>query len=212
MPRRFLFTALIISLLGFTLLPEPFPAIRRAWANPPMGPAGTQASPYTDTANGQDEAGRQRLFERMEEIKARRLSQALALSPEQSRRLLDPLRRLDQKQWSLFHERSAVMKQLQGAMTDPNRPQGRAQELVDRMEKLDDRATQLHHDEYALIKGVLSPEEQATYLLFRQQFNQAIREKIREAHIAHQEEGRHHTMEQSRDIEPAGNSQEPYKK
>ncbi|HTP41424.1 MAG TPA: hypothetical protein VML36_03295 [Nitrospiria bacterium] len=197
MPRSFLLTALMAGAFVCALLHGPFPVISKAWADPPMGAADTSPNPYVIAPNRQDEAGRQRLFERMEEIKFRRLNQALPLSPEQSQRLLEPLRRLDQDQWSLYHERSAVMKQLQGVMSDPNRPKGRAQELVNRIEQLDDRATKLHQDEYALIKGVLSPEEQASYLLFRQRFNQEVREKIREARLHRQEQMRDRGMERT---------------
>ena len=127
-------------------------------------------------------------FEKREEIRKRielirmwKLTEELDLTEETGAKLFPILHTFDEKRRELHKERHTIMNELRKALENVATSD---EEIEAAMDKLDENAlavSDLLRQQRQELKGVLSPRQQAKFVLFQREFHREIRKIIAEA-------------------------------
>jgi Spy/CpxP family protein refolding chaperone len=127
------------------------------------------------------EERRAQIFKRIETFRMIRMTEALNLDEETAARVFSRLRPIDQKRWGLIQERSQLRREMKKATdagkVDSRQLEGWRKSLRENQQALE----KLGEEELKALEGLLTPEQQARYLLFRERFQEELKERIREA-------------------------------
>lgn len=134
---------------------------------------GDESPPYREK--------REKIRKRIELIRMWRLTEELDLTEETGAKLFPILRTYDEKRIALQKERRNIMDQLRKALEDEATPD---EAIEATMERLDNNASAVSdslRQQREELKGVLSPRQQAKFILFQRDFHREIRKIIAEA-------------------------------
>lgn len=164
--------ALCISILSFPCISEP----RREGR-----PEESGAPPLGDDQSPQAIEKRKKVRERIELIRMWKLAEELQLIEETGAKLFPILRKYDEKWIQLQEERRTIMKGLRKALKDEGTSDKEFEAAMVRMEEKAVVAVDLLRQQRQELKGILSPRQQARFVLFQRRFHREIRRIIAEA-------------------------------
>jgi Spy/CpxP family protein refolding chaperone len=123
---------------------------------------------------------RDRIRERIEMVRVWKMTEALDLSKEQADRLLVPLEAIEEKRRDLREENGRLMKNLRSAVAGENPDEGAVKDLLDQLERLEDRIRETDGEERTLVRSVLSPVQEGRYVVFKRNFERELRNIVRD--------------------------------
>jgi len=121
----------------------------------------------------------ERIRERIETLRLWKLTKALDLDEVTASRLFPLLNRYDKKRFRIEKAVRKDMGDLKRALEDGNRNE--IQEILQRLEDRHRELQRLNNEEMAEIKKILTPEQQARYVLFQYRFKREMRKMIEKA-------------------------------
>jgi len=124
---------------------------------------------------------REEIRKRIELIRMWKLTEELDLTEETGAKLFPILHKYDEKRTELLRERHDIMNELRKALENVATSD---EEIEAAMDKLDENAlaaSDLISQQRQDLKGVLSPRQQAKFVLFQREFHREIRKIIAEA-------------------------------
>ncbi len=124
---------------------------------------------------------REKIRERIELIRMWKLTEKLDLTEETGAKLFPILHNYDQKRTKLQKEHQNIMKKLREAIEDEATSDGEIEAAMDNWEKNALAVSDLIRQQREELKGILSPRQQAKFILFQRQFDREIRKIIAEA-------------------------------
>jgi hypothetical protein len=110
-----------------------------------------------------------------------KLTEELDLTEETGAKLFPILRKYDEKWIGLRKERRDLMQQLRKALEDEATSDKEMEGAMERVETNALAVSDLLRQQRQELKGILSPRQQAKFILFQRQFHREIREIIAEA-------------------------------
>ncbi len=136
-------------------------------ANRPGQPAGKSQ---------QDEAR-----ERIETLRMWRLTKALDLDEKGCALVFPILSRYDRRRTEVQRALGAGMGDLRKAIAMADKPEAVLRKIIDGLERNRKVLQDINQEEWTTLRGVLTVEQQAKYLIFQQEFNQQISKMIENA-------------------------------
>ena len=124
---------------------------------------------------------REKIRKRIELIRMWKLTEELDLTEETGAKLFPILHKYDEKRIKLGKERRKITEQLRKALEDEATPDEEIEAAMEKVEKNALAASDLLRQQREELKGVLSPRQQAKFILFQGQFQREIRKLIAEA-------------------------------
>ncbi|NIS61124.1 MAG: hypothetical protein GTO13_10605 [Proteobacteria bacterium] len=124
---------------------------------------------------------RKKVRERIELIRMWKLTEELDLSQETGAKLFPLLRKYDEKWINLQKERRDLMQELRKALEGEEISDKELEGTMERVETNAGAISDLLRQQRQELKGILSPRQQAKFILFQSQFHREIREIIAEA-------------------------------
>jgi Spy/CpxP family protein refolding chaperone len=125
--------------------------------------------------------------EMVETIRIYKITEELDLSEDQSVRFFPKLKEMRTAHEEYIASRRRLSEQLEGYLKDPNKFAKDIKSLVSELEavetKLREKETRIKKE----IGNILTPEQQAKYMLFQQRFNREMREMVGKAKDMHKE-------------------------
>jgi|Deesub1362A_J573_1020465.scaffolds.fasta_scaffold00882_13 Spy/CpxP family protein refolding chaperone len=125
----------------------------------------------------------EKIRERIETLRMWRLTKALDLDEATASRLFPLLNRYDKKRYRIEKAVRKDMRDLKRALD--SRRMDELQEILQRIEDRHRELQRLNDEERAELKRILTPEQQARYLLFQYRFKRELREMIEKARRRH---------------------------
>ena len=150
----------------------------------PRGEGGPEVSAVPlpeDDQSPQAIEKRKKIRERIELIRMWKLAEALQLNEETGAKLFPILRNYDKKWIRLQGERRTIMQGLRKALQDEGISDKEIEAAMVRMEENSVAAVDLLRQQRQEVKGILSPRQQARFILFQRRFHREIRRVIAEA-------------------------------
>ncbi|HUJ19515.1 MAG TPA: Spy/CpxP family protein refolding chaperone [Nitrospirota bacterium] len=134
------------------------------------GPQGREPAP--------SEAKREAVRKKVEAVRMWRMTEELKLDEKTSTQLASFLSSIEGKRRGLIRAHMNGMKELRAALDAGKPDEGRLKGTIDKIEKNQRAMVDLRQKEIDGIKGMLSTEQQARYLVFQQDFRREIRGMI----------------------------------
>lgn len=153
------------------------------FSQPPRerGPGGPGGMPFEGDESPPPFEKREEIRKRIELIRMWKLTEELDLTEETGAKLFPILHKYDEKRTELLRERHDIMNELRKALENVATSD---EEIEAAMDKLDENAlaaSDLIRQQRQDLKGVLSPRQQAKFVLFQREFHREIRKIIAEA-------------------------------
>ena len=114
-------------------------------------------------------------------IRMWKLTEELDLTEETGAKLFPILHKYDEKRMELHKERRNTMNELRKALKDEATSDEAIQEVMNKLDKNTLTASDLTRQQREELKGILSPRQQAKFVLFQREFHREIRKIISEA-------------------------------
>lgn len=124
---------------------------------------------------------RKKVRERIALIRMWKLTEELDLTDETGAKLFPILRKYDEKWMGLQKERRGLMQQLKKALEDEATSDKEIEGAMERVETNAMAVSDLLRQQCQELKRILSPRQQAKFILFQRQFQREIRRIIAEA-------------------------------
>jgi len=165
---------MVLFILGFGL---------PCFSQPPGegSPRGSDSPVFGGDETPQPFEKKEKIRKRIELIRMWKLTEALDLTEETGAKLFPILHKYDEKRIELGKERRNVMNQLRKTLQDEATPDEEIEAAMDNVEKNAIAASDLIRQQREELKGILSPRQQAKYILFQREFQREIRKLIAEA-------------------------------
>ncbi len=125
-----------------------------------------------------DDAKRDEVRKKVEAVRMWRLIEDLKIDEKTSTQLASFLSSIEEKRRSLMKANVATMRDLRAAVKSERPDERKLRPLLDKIEKIQNELVGLREKEIAGIKGMLTVEQQARYLVFQQQFRREVRGMI----------------------------------
>ncbi len=145
-----------------------------------LAPAGLPAAddPWLEPPREKDLA---RVREKIETLRAWRISEELDLDEKTSARLFSAMREADDEVWRIEVRNRKLMRELKAELEKDKNEPARISEILDhlrnnRMEKV--RAEDRH---FLRVREILTPEDTARYLMFQLKFQRELQERAARA-------------------------------
>jgi len=126
---------------------------------------------------------RERIRERIETLRMWKMTKALDLDEATAARLFPLLNRYDKRRFRIERAVRKDMTELKRALD--TRKMDELQEILQRLEDRHRELQRLNDEEREEIKRILTPEQQARYVLFQYRFKRELREMIEKARRRH---------------------------
>jgi Spy/CpxP family protein refolding chaperone len=149
-----------------------------ARASQPLSPVERQPAFRQERKNLPSPEEREQVRKRIELIKMWRLTEELNLDEETGSKLFPLLRQYEEKRRELTRKKEELLFALKGQLKSGNPPEDRIKGLLKEWEGIRADEQELNQKEKEDLKGILSLEQQARYLIFQQEFTRAIRRVI----------------------------------
>ncbi len=113
--------------------------------------------------------GQEKKLRDFEALKLWKLTQALDLTEDEAAKLFPLLKRYSRERHQLLREYRQALRELHKLLRE-DAPEDRLREKISEVESYIKRMDQLRQREWEQVKGILSVEKQARYLLFLDRF------------------------------------------
>ena len=123
----------------------------------------------------------EKIRERIELIRMWKLTEELDLTEKKGAKLFPILHKYDEKRITLQKEHRNIMKKLRKALEDEATSDEAIEAAMEDFEKNALAASDLIRQQREELKGILSPRQQAKFILFQRDFHKEIRKIIAEA-------------------------------
>lgn len=123
----------------------------------------------------------EKIEKKVEAVRVWRMTEELSLSEEQVEKFMPLVSSIEQRRRDLFRDRRNVMKELRVYLDARSPDEGKIREALAELEKHHDAMEGLRKEEIEAVKGHLSTEQQARYLVFQQEFQREIRDLVMKA-------------------------------
>jgi|UniRef100_A0A7V3VUQ3 Spy/CpxP family protein refolding chaperone len=132
----------------------------------------------------QEEFERKDPREIIERVRIYKLTEALDLSEEQAAKLFPHLKEMRKNEQEFQRQRMELLKDLKDLL---NRKADESEiiKVLNRYQELQKKRMESQINEIEGIKKILTPEQQAKFLIFQEEFEQEIRELIKEVRSRH---------------------------
>ena len=144
-------------------------------------PRGSDSPVFGGDESHQPIERRENIRKRIELIRMWKLTKELDLTEETGAKLFPILHKYDEKRVKLEKERRNIMNQLRKALENEATSDEEVEAAMDDLEKNALAASDLIRQQREEFKGVLSPRQQAKFILFQRRFHREIRKIIAEA-------------------------------
>jgi Spy/CpxP family protein refolding chaperone len=124
---------------------------------------------------------REKIRKRIELIRMWKLTEELDLTEETGAKLFPILRKYDEKRIALQKERQNIMDQLRKALEDEATSDEAIEATMDTLDNNASAMSDLLRQQREELKGILSPRQQAKFIIFQREFHREIRKIIGEA-------------------------------
>jgi Spy/CpxP family protein refolding chaperone len=121
---------------------------------------------------------REQVRRKVEAVKMWRLTEELKLDEKTSSRLASFLSSIEEKRRGLIRSTMETTRELRAILSSAKPDQGRLKVALDKIEKNQQELVELRGKEMTGLKGMLSVEQQARYVIFQQEFRREIRGMI----------------------------------
>ncbi|GAB4417374.1 MAG: hypothetical protein OHK0032_13420 [Thermodesulfovibrionales bacterium] len=121
----------------------------------------------------------EKVRERIETLRMWKLTKALDLDEKTSAQLFPLLNKYDRKRFVIEQALRDGMRDLRDALR--NRREGQLRGILDRLEQNHKEMQRVNDEEWAEMKRILTIEQQARFIIFKQEFDREIRKIIAEA-------------------------------
>lgn len=121
---------------------------------------------------------RERVKKRIDMIRMWRLTEDLDLDEQTGSKLFPLLRHYEEKRRELAREREELLFALKGLLKSGKPQEERLRSLMKEWDEIRTKEQELNRKEKEDMKGILSIEQQAKYLIFQQEFMKEMRRMI----------------------------------
>lgn len=131
--------------------------------------------------DGDEEAGeakREEVRRKLETVRMWRLTETLKLDEKTSTQLASFLSSIDEKRRGLIKENREAIKEMRASLNAAKPDEGKLKAGIDRIERNQQAIQELRQKEISGVKGMLTTEQQARYLVFQQDFRREVRRMI----------------------------------
>lgn len=147
-------------------------------ASQPLPPVERQPSLQQERTNLPSTEERERIRKRIDLIRMWRLTEDLNLDEETGSKLFPLIRQYEEKRRVLARKREVILFTLKGQLKTGSPHEDRIKGLLKEWEELRAEEQDVNRKEKEDLKGILSIEQQAKYLLFQQEFTKEMRRMI----------------------------------
>jgi hypothetical protein len=140
-----------------------------SWAQESPPPAGTEASPASPAE----------VKRRLRLLRAWEITRVLKLDGETAGKVLAAFARTDQRRQAILKQRSDARREMVRLTKKKDADAAAMQTVVDAFVKSTVDLMQLYNEEFQELKAVLSPLQQAKYLLAQRTFHSKIQQMLR---------------------------------
>jgi len=137
----------------------------------------------------------EKVRERIETLRMWKLTKALDLDEKTSAQIFPLLNKYDRKRLAIEQALRDEMRDLKESLRE--RREGRLKGILERLEQNHREMQRINDEEWAELKRILTVEQQARFIIFRQEFDREIRKIIAEAR-----ERRHERFGKERPLPP----------
>jgi len=123
-------------------------------------------------------AKREEVRKKIEAIKIWKLTEALKLDPDTSARLAAVINPLDQQRMDIAREQMTAMRELRSLLQSPKPDEAKLKTAIDKLEKNHVAMQETRNKEFKAVKGILTTEQQARFIIFQQDFRREMRGMI----------------------------------
>jgi hypothetical protein len=127
---------------------------------------------------GPDAKKREEVRKKVEAVRMWKLTEELKLDEKTSTKLASFLSALEEKRRGLTRARMETMRDLRAALKAGSPDEKKLKIDLDKLEKNHREMTDLQDKEASGVKGLLSVEQQARYVIFQQEFRREMRSMI----------------------------------
>lgn len=138
----------------------------------------------------------EKVRERIETLRMWKLTKTLDLDEKTSSQLFPLLNKYDKKRLTIEQALRDGMRDLRDALR--NRREGQLRGILDRLEQNHKEMQRINDEEWAELKRILTTEQQAKFIIFREEFDREIKKIIAEA----RERGRERFGKERRPLPP----------
>ncbi len=125
---------------------------------------------------GEDEIGRVR--QKIETLRAWRLTEELNLDEDTSTRLFPAMRRSDRKRQKVEAENRVIVRRMREELTNTEPDRRVIDMALDQLSANRQLTFEIENEHLREVRSILSPEDTARYLLFQVKFQREIRQRI----------------------------------
>ena len=123
-------------------------------------------------------AKREEVRKKIEALKIWKMTEALKLDAETSARLAAVINPLDQQRMDIAREQMMTMRELRSLLQSQKPDQAKLKAAIDKLEKNHIAMQETRNKEFSAVKGILTTEQQARYIVFQQDFRREMRGMI----------------------------------
>jgi Spy/CpxP family protein refolding chaperone len=168
---------ILILVLALAMITMPALAQKQIPGPPPDDREG-EFAPDPGQGNPPSEERREEIRKKIEAIRIWRLTEALKLDADTSARISSLLSSVDQKRREIQRDQMEAMRSLRGILRSLKPDEAKLKPLLDRVENNHRTMQELRDREIKSLKELLSPEQQARFLIFQQEFQREMRGMI----------------------------------
>lgn len=121
---------------------------------------------------------REEIRKKIETIRIWRLTERLKLDPATIAKIAPLLSSFDQRRKDIMQEQAATVRELRLLLNFSKPDEAKIKAALDRLEKNQQVIQEIRRREIDGLKGILTIEQQARFLLFQQEFERELREMI----------------------------------
>ncbi len=157
-----------------------FLALMGLSANAFAAPPGFEEDRMMAAAPGTSPEKQEEMRKRVETIRLWRLKDELKLDDQTASKVSAILSKYDQKRMALGQDARKAFQELKEILKQQKPDENRLKEIIVRLEKNREEMHQLMTDESGELKGVLTVEQQARYILFIPKFHHELKKMMEE--------------------------------
>ena len=123
-------------------------------------------------------AKREEVRKKIEAVRIWKLTEALKLDADTSAKMSAVINPLDQQREAIAREQMMTMRELRTLLQSQKPDQAKLKTAIDRLEKNHIAMQETRNKEFSAVKGILTTEQQARYIIFQQDFRREMRHMI----------------------------------
>ncbi|MEO0137762.1 MAG: Spy/CpxP family protein refolding chaperone [candidate division WOR-3 bacterium] len=115
----------------------------------------------------------------IEKVRIYKLTEELDLTEEQMTKLFPKLKAMRKDEQEFYRQRGTLIKELKNLL-DEKADEGEILKILNKLQELQKKRHETQLKEFEEIRQILTPIQQAKFIIFQEEFEREIRELIRE--------------------------------